>query len=105
VPDSEKIDRYSETLKHYQNQSDDDYDSMLVDNKIRGIKFTDSSGNVVPVTTLTISKVLARRIFIWIAWALLFSVPLIVTYIWVKPIGSSVLSNAPNNMSQYSDNK
>jgi hypothetical protein len=83
---SHKMRRYAEILEQYDNQTDNDYDEMLFDAKIRGQPLYNAHGPV-NITRIVFLRVLATRVLKKAVVAAVFCAPLVAAILWVRPAG------------------
>lgn len=80
------MNRYSDILSLYENQSNQDFDEMQFNSWLRGKKLEDSEGALI-ISWPTIFLVAAKRIGRIGILAAIFLVPVAFGALWIKPAG------------------
>ena len=81
-----KMQRYSEVLDRYENQSNLDYDEMVFDAYLRGQKLQNSQGPV-EVSWFVFFKIALWRVVRFFGVTILFLAPVIAGLFWITPVG------------------
>lgn len=82
---NDKMNRYAEVLAQYPNQSNDDYDNMLVDAALRGQRLHNADGPT-SATKFIIAKILIYRLGKMALIAAILLAPILLGNSWLHPV-------------------